>query len=135
MPKDSLNLLPDLGEAWKRGMGEEVNCEYEAGMLAFEGTTRSVQGALSGTVTIRTITENEVTGSFTLHGQGVRTTRTYEYMTCDESGQIRGDRFEEETTQGPITLRGDLRAPNHTAGFFRVSFVTETVAPHPQSYP
>jgi len=135
MPKDSLNLIPDLDEAWQRGVGEQVNCAYEADLLAFEGTTRTVQGAMSGTVTIRTITENEVTGSFTLHGQGVRTTRTYENTTCDDSGQIRGDWFDEETTQGPITLRGDLRAPNHTAGFFRVSFVTETVTPHPQSYP
>jgi hypothetical protein len=116
---------------YDRGFREAVDCEAEVGLITFEGETEVVTGSLSGTVTIDEITEDAIRGSFQLTGNGQRKRTSYTLETCRSNGEVKGHREETRTDPGPISLDGEIHAPNHSAGLFRVQFVTVEVDPPP----
>lgn len=125
------SFIPEVSTPYDRGFREAVDCEAEVGLITFEGETEVVTGSLSGTVTIDEITEDAIRGSFQLTGNGQRKRTSYTLETCRSNGEVKGHREETRTDPGPISLDGEIHAPNHSAGLFRVQFVTVEVDPPP----
>ena len=123
------SFIPDLSTQYDRGYREGINCKAEVGLITFEGETEVVTGSMSGSVTIDEITANEITGSFSLRGNGQRERTTYTLRTCKENGKVSGHRQKTTTDPGPISLEGELQAPNHSPGLYRVDFITVSVKP------
>jgi len=122
--------VPAFSNMLERGLAEAVDCEIEAGLRSFNGTIEEISGTLSGTVTITEITDTEVLGTFALRGSGTRTMATYEPVACrEEPGIITGTRRRTDTQRGPISVSGEVRAPNVEGGQFRVTMTTVEVDP------
>jgi len=120
--------VPVFSNMLERGVADAVDCEIEARLRSFSGTIEEVSGTLSGTVTITEITETEVVGTFALRGSGTKSIATHEPVACREQpGIITGTRRRTDTQQGPISVSGEVRAPNVEGGQFRVTMTTVEV--------
>ena len=123
------SFIPDLSNPYDRGYREGINCKAEVGLITFEGETEIVTGSMSGSVTIDEITDTAITGSFQLRGSGQRERTTYTLRTCGQNGQVSGHRQKTTTDPGAISIDGELHAPNHAPGLYRVDFITVSVNP------
>jgi hypothetical protein len=124
--------IPAFSNVLERDLAEAVDCEIEAGLRSFNGTIEEVSGTLTGTVTITDVTHTEIVGTFALRGSGTKRVATYEPVACrDEPGIITGTRRRTDTQQGPISVSGEIRAPNVEGGLFRVTMTTVEVEPNP----
>jgi hypothetical protein len=123
--------IPAFSNMLERDVAEAVDCEIEAGLRSFSGTIEEVSGTLSGTVTITDVTDTEIVGTFALRGSGTKRVATYEPVACrEEPGIITGTRRRTDRQQGPISVSGELRAPNVEGGQFRVTMTTVKLSPN-----
>lgn len=86
---------------------------------AFEGETRIVSGALSGTVTITRITGATVEGTFEVSGQSTLHRSVSRFTYAEDSGLLDGDETEETTEPGPISISGTFLVPASIEGIER----------------
>ncbi|PWE16409.1 hypothetical protein DDZ18_13390 [Marinicauda salina] len=94
-------------------LAERRDCRYRD--TAFEGRTVELYGSLAGTVTIEEITGAEIRGRFSLSGEGTRRETEYAF-NYDDAGRVTGNDVDEDSRTGPVSIEGELRAPNVVRG-------------------